>query len=144
MRVDFHVELRPRVNTLPAFLFSREVRHMPRKPKRPCSHPGCPLLTESRFCVAHQKQEDKRYEKYQRDPASRKRYNSAWRRIRAAYIAVHPLCERCRRAGRLTPAQEVHHIVPLVSGGTNAVENLMSLCKSCHSSIGAREGKRWG
>ena len=23
---------------------------MPRKPKRPCSHPGCPNLTDGRFC----------------------------------------------------------------------------------------------
>jgi len=117
---------------------------MPRKPKRPCSHPGCPLLTETRFCAAHQKLESKRYEKYQRDPASRKRYNNAWRRIPAAYIAVHSLCARCEKAGRLTPAREVHHIVPIASGGTHADENLMSLCKSCHSEISAREGKRWG
>ena len=23
---------------------------MPRKPKRPCSHPGCPELVDGRFC----------------------------------------------------------------------------------------------
>ena len=37
--------------------------------------------------------------------------------------------------GRLTPAEEVHHILPLASGGTNDEGNLMALCKSCHSSI---------
>jgi len=83
------------------------------------------------------------YEKYQRDPASRKRYNNAWRRTRAAYIAAHPLCERCEKAGRITTAREVHHIVPITSGGSHADENLMSLCKSCHSEISAREGTRW-
>lgn len=116
---------------------------MPKKPKRPCSHPGCPKLTDGRYCEAHQKQEDQWYEKYQRDPATRKRYASAWRRIRTAYIAAHPLCAECKKAGRLTPAEEVHHIVPLSHGGTHDDANLMSLCTACHSSITAREGRRW-
>ena len=50
---------------------------MPRKAKHPCHHPGCPNLTESRFCEQHQKEENKRYEKYCRDPATRKRYGRA-------------------------------------------------------------------
>ena len=37
---------------------------MPRKPKRPCSFPGCPKLTEGRFCEEHERQENRRYEKY--------------------------------------------------------------------------------
>lgn len=41
---------------------------MPRKPKRPCSYPGCPNLTYGRFCPKHEKKEAKRYEKYDRDP----------------------------------------------------------------------------
>ena len=116
---------------------------MPNKPLRPCSHPGCPELTANRYCEAHKKLTDKQYNHYQRNPASRKRYDHAWRRIRAAYIASHPLCEECKRAGRLTPANEVHHVVPLTDGGTHDTTNLMSVCKSCHSSITAREGGRW-
>lgn len=45
---------------------------MPRKAKHPCHHPGCPKLTEGRFCEEHQKEENRRYEKYQRDPATRR------------------------------------------------------------------------
>lgn len=41
---------------------------MPRKPKRPCSYPGCPRLTDGRFCEEHQKLENQRYEKYGRNP----------------------------------------------------------------------------
>ena len=40
---------------------------MPRKAKHPCHHPGCPKLTEGRFCEEHQREENKRYEKYGRD-----------------------------------------------------------------------------
>lgn len=117
---------------------------MPRKPKRPCSHPSCPELTDNRFCEAHAKQEARRYERYQRDPATRKRYGRAWKRIRDRFIKVNPLCEECKRKGKLTRAQEVHHILPLAQGGTHDESNLMSVCKPCHSSITARDGDRWG
>lgn len=117
---------------------------MPYKPKRPCSHPNCPQLTEGRFCAGHAKQEAKRYERYQRDPATKKQYNRTWKRIRDRYIAAHPLCEQCKQHGRLTPASEVHHITPLSKGGDNDASNLMALCTPCHSEITAREGGRWG
>jgi 5-methylcytosine-specific restriction protein A len=116
---------------------------MPKKPKRPCSYPGCPALTDGRYCAAHQKLADQQYEKYQRDPSTKKHYGRTWKRIRDRYIAAHPLCEQCKKAGKLTPTEEVHHIVPLSRGGTHAEGNLMSLCTSCHSEITAREGGRW-
>ena len=108
---------------------------MPKRPKRPCSYPGCPKLTDGRFCTEHEKQEAVRYEKYGRDPAIRRRYGRAWKRIRDQYIQSHPLCEQCGQEGRLTPAEEVHHILPLANGGTHDAGNLMALCKSCHSRI---------
>ena len=41
------------------------------------------------------------------------------------------------------PATEVDHIIPLRHGGGNKLENLQSLCKSCHSSKTAVENN-WG
>jgi 5-methylcytosine-specific restriction protein A len=116
---------------------------MPRKPKRPCSFFGCPRLTDGRFCKEHAKLEAQRYERYGRDPAAKKRYGRAWKRIRGRYIRAHPLCERCAKDMKITPAEEVHHIKPLSNGGTNDEDNLMSLCKSCHSLISAESGDRW-
>jgi len=116
---------------------------MPMKPKRPCSYPGCPNLTDRRYCEQHERQESKRYEKYDRDQAAHRRYGRAWKHIRDRYIAAHPLCEQCQKEGRITPAQEVHHIIPLSRGGTHSVDNLMALCKSCHSRITAEMGDRW-
>jgi 5-methylcytosine-specific restriction protein A len=116
---------------------------MPYKPKTPCSYPGCSRLSYYRFCDEHRKVEAARYEKYQRNPAVRKRYGSSWKHIRDKYIAEHPLCEECKRHGKLKPAEEVHHITPLSKGGTHAEDNLMSLCTACHSSISARDGDRW-
>ena len=116
---------------------------MPIKPKRPCSFPGCPELTDGMFCEEHAKQEARRYERYGRYPAAKKRYGRTWKRIRDRYINAHPLCERCAKDEKVTPAEEVHHIKPLSQGGTNAEDKLMSLCKSCHSKISARDGGRW-
>ena len=112
---------------------------MPRKPKRPCSYPGCNRLTDNRYCDEHRKIAERQYNRYLRDPDTNKRYGRAWRRIRLKYIQSHPLCEQCEREGRLTPAEEVHHILPLADGGTHDVENLMALCKSCHSRITDRQ-----
>ena len=108
---------------------------MPRKPNRPCSYPGCSRLTDGRYCEEHRQIAGRQYNKYQRDPDTNQRYGRAWRRTRLQYIQSHPLCEQCKREGRLTPAEEVHHIVPLADGGTNDAGNLMALCKSCHSRI---------
>ena len=83
---------------------------MPRKPKRPCSYPGCPKLTDGRFCEEHQKLENQRYEKYDRDPAAKRRYGRAWKRIRDRYMNVHPLCEAVpeRRQARKSGAGASH------------------------------------
>ncbi len=117
---------------------------MPTKPKRPCSYAGCPELTHNRYCDKHKKDVDNSYNKYQRDTMTKKRYGRCWKRIRDRYIKANPLCEECKKAGRLTPAEEVHHILPLSKGGDHSDSNLMSLCTSCHSSITAKDGGRWG
>ena len=120
-----------------------EVMHVPRKPKKPCSYPGCPELTEGRYCEKHQKQENARYEKYDRDPAVRRRYGRAWKRIRDSYVKTHPFCEQCYKNGIIVPVDEVHHKIPLSEGGTHDRNNLIALCKSCHSRIHAQRGDRW-
>lgn len=116
---------------------------MPTKPASACSHPGCPNLTHKRFCEQHAKAEDARYRRYQRDPKINKRYGHAWRKIRNRYITAHPLCEQCEVNGRVTAAQEVHHILPLDHGGTHDEANLQALCKPCHSRQSALDGDRW-
>lgn len=124
-------------------LCPKEVERMPRKPKRPCSFPGCPNLTEGRFCEEHEKQENRRYEKYDRDPTVRRRYGRAWKRIRDRYVSQHPFCELCYEKGVLKPVEEVHHKLPLSQGGTHEENNLISLCQSCHAKIHAERGDRW-
>jgi 5-methylcytosine-specific restriction protein A len=117
---------------------------MPHHAKHPCRAPGCAELTAERYCERHRREVAQRYEKYQRGYSPRVRYGRAWEKIRNAYVERHPLCEDCRRRGRLTPTREVHHIVPLSDGGTHAWANLRALCKPCHSAITAKTHKLGG
>ena len=113
--------------------------------KLTCANPGCGRLADvEQYCAERLKVVANQYNQYERDPASYKRYGRAWKRIRDRYIKSHPLCEECEKQGRLTPAEEVHHIRPLSKGGGNEKSNLMALCKSCHSRITVESGDRWG
>ena len=119
---------------------------MPYKPKHPCAADGCAELVEpgERYCEKHRKEAARTYEKYGRDRSVRRRYGRAWTRIRARYAREHPFCEQCFERGVIVPVEEVHHIIPLAEGGTHDPDNLISLCKSCHSRIHAKRGDRWG
>ena len=108
---------------------------MPYMCKRPCSYPGCPRLTNGRYCEEHQKEMNRDYEKRLRDPDTKKRYGRSWERIRKQYVSLHPFCEECYERGIITPVEHVHHKIPLTEGGTNDFDNLESLCKSCHRAI---------
>ena len=48
----------------------------------------------------------------------------------------------CLKEGKLTPMEEVHHILPVNRGGSNDWSNLMSLCHSCHEKIHKALGDR--
>ena len=113
---------------------------MPYKPKKPCAYSGCAHLTHGRFCEEHTKQEAQRYNRYERNPESNKRYGRSWAKIRAAFLHAHPLCEMCRDDGKLTAAELVHHKRKLTDGGTNDWRNLQALCSSCHSRLHGQQG----
>jgi len=115
---------------------------MPTKPKRPCSYPGCPKLTDGQYCEDHAAVARRQYNKYERSPDINKKYGRAWKRIRDRHISQHPLCEECEKQGKLVPAEEVHHKKPISQGGTHARDNLMSLCRSCHTKIHHEIGDR--
>ena len=110
---------------------------MPKKFKRPCRHVGCPFLTDdsSGYCSEHKTVALNNYNRFLRGYKSNERYGYQWRKLRSYFLSANPLCEMCKTEGRYKAATEVHHIKPLSEGGTNDFENLMALCKSCHSRI---------
>lgn len=69
-----------------------------------------------------------------------------WKRVRSAYRLEHPMCELCRKAGRLEPARQVDHIVPLEISLELAFEwtNLQALCTKCHALKSQEERKPKG
>jgi 5-methylcytosine-specific restriction protein A len=68
-----------------------------------------------------------------------------WRDCRERQLRRRPLCEKCEREGRISCAEEVHHIRPIESvKDFEAMKslaydesNLMSLCRKCHHDIHA-------
>ena len=115
---------------------------MPKYPKRPCSYPGCPNLTDGQYCEQHRIQARRQYDRYERSPEVHKKYGRAWKRVRDRYMNAHPYCEKCFEEGRMVRADEVHHILPVAQGGTNETSNLMSLCRGCHNKIHHELGDR--
>ena len=67
--------------------------------------------------------------------------SAAWRKLRAKKLAECPLCQRCKEAGRLVPATEVHHTLPVETARSASqmqqlmfsYANLESLCHDCHA-----------
>lgn len=79
----------------------------------------------------------------------RKAYNNTkWRKVRDLYMQQHPLCERCLAKGKVTPAQDIHHIhTPFGNNQINYEKlldssNLQALCKECHGEIHAMRKER--
>lgn len=104
---------------------------MPVKPKKPCSHPMCPRLTEGKYCDEH-----KETHSADRESASQRGYGRRWQKARARYLKRHPLCVKCLEAGRFTEASVVDHIE--AHRGNDVLfwdeGNWQSLCKPCHDS----------
>jgi 5-methylcytosine-specific restriction protein A len=75
-------------------------------------------------------------------PSPSRVYGRQWQKLRAAYLAQHPLCE----CGCLRPAGVVHHRKP--HHGDTALlyawDNLQALSKPCHDRITAASGGGFG
>lgn len=119
---------------------------MPRKPKRPCSYPGCPKLVDGQYCDEHKKLTDKQYNRYGRDEFTKNFYKThEWLYVRKRQLEQQPFCEECLKEGKRVKAKMVDHIKPIKQGGEIfAPSNLQSLCWACHSRKSAEEGSRWG
>jgi 5-methylcytosine-specific restriction protein A len=116
---------------------------MPSKPQRPCRKPGCPnlALPGKIYCKTHNKLN---WEKDHDKTAYQRGYTGRWQMASRAYLHAHPLCEECKRHGRLTAATVVDHITPHRGDKTLFWDesNWQALCKSCHDEKTGRED-RW-
>lgn len=126
-----------------------QVMSMPVKPKRPCSYPSCNQITDDKYCdkhLEHARQEEakrhRHYDKYKRDKQARDFYHSlAWEKAREqVLIRDHYLCQHCLKEKRITPADMVHHIMPVRTHWhlRLVLSNLVSLCNACHRKVHSR------
>jgi len=67
-----------------------------------------------------------------------------WRLLRRTKLTHNPYCEECLKSGVNELATEVHHIIDIEKDPTQCLkyDNLMSLCRRCHSIITSGEHNR--
>jgi 5-methylcytosine-specific restriction protein A len=86
------------------------------------------------YCHEHELQVNKDYQRG-RETTHGKLYTKRWDKARRMFLRENPLCVECRRKGRVTPANEVDHIIP--HRGDLAMfwntENWEAMCKPCHT-----------
>lgn len=115
---------------------------MPTKPKKPCFYQLCPELVESGevYCEEHKKVIGKRDANKRTDEKEQKFYKSyTWKRLREQKLNKNSLCEMCLKEGKTIKAEIVHHITDLRKGGSKlSIDNLVSVCFSCHEKIHKR------
>ena len=73
-----------------------------------------------------------------------------WKKCRETYKKrVGGLCEECSKNGRISPADDVHHIIKLSESNIDNPEitlnyrNLVALCRTCHEKRHRRKVKRY-
>ena len=83
---------------------------------------------------------DKIYDKKERNQESNKFYHSVeWKKVRTIVLNSNPFCVECGK-----PADTVDHKIAIKNGGAKLdLENLQSMCKSCHNIKENQEGNRW-
>ncbi|ODS41361.1 hypothetical protein BEH94_11960 [Candidatus Altiarchaeales archaeon WOR_SM1_SCG] len=60
-------------------------------------------------------------------------YPEDWDDLRRyIYIRDNYICQKC---GATDVELHAHHIIPLISGGSNHPSNLATLCRNCHADI---------
>lgn len=108
---------------------------VPRRPRRPCTIPGCPELTpRGGRCPAHEREAN-------RERASRgSTYDVRWQRIRRAYLYNHPWCVLCGTAATVADHFPLSRRELVARGEPNpdAWKHLRPLCTSCHNRETAR------
>lgn len=102
-----------------------------------CRTPGCPGIVRGGVCSVCGPRRgvlDRGYDQ-QRGSSAERGYDGRWQRLRGMYLRQHPVCVECAGQGRTVVATEVHHKIPKRAGGTDHFDNLLALCKPCHSRI---------
>ena len=119
---------------------------MPTAAPTPCRHPGCAaVLATPGYCERHRRLVKKTQDE-RRGSAAARGYDARWRKARAVFLSLNPLCAECRRHGRTVAASVVDHVKPHKGNRTLFWDerNWQALCKPCHDAKTAREDGGFG
>lgn len=121
---------------------------MPQRVNKRCRKRGCNDLTRdpSGYCDPHKKQAKADAQKKYEAKAGNPYNNARWRNARKQFLALNPLCVRCKAQGRITTATVVDHVRPHKGDSTLFwdAHNWQALCAPCHDTKTAREDGGWG
>ena len=113
-----------------------------------CAKCGRVMSLGSALCPACLDKAESRHTHYDanvRDKRSARFYASTqWIRLRDLILSrAGYQCTLCKAHGRLTPATEVHHKIPIKVDWSLRLDerNLVALCHRCHMNIEARGGR---
>lgn len=111
---------------------------MPVSAPRPCSHVGCRnLAVAGGRCADHPR------DLWAKKPTAAKRITGRrLQALRAELFQREPLCEECKRQGRVTAATQRDHILSLEEGGEDIASNTQALCEECHDAKSLAERTR--
>lgn len=115
------------------------------KPKRPCGHAGCRVITDTRYCPQHEQQYRKEKDKY-RGSANERGYTKQWSRTSKRFLMENPLCVQCESERFVRAAQVTDHIIPH-KGNMELFwnqDNWQPLCKRHHDIKTVREDGGFG
>lgn len=112
---------------------------MPQAAPRPCTQPGCGVLVRdgSGRCGKHQ-----RVAWSKQVTATKRITGRRLQAMRAELFNRCPLCVMCSAVGRVSPATQRDHIVPLAEGGLDDSSNEQGLCADCHETKSKAESAR--
>jgi 5-methylcytosine-specific restriction protein A len=114
---------------------------MPNRAPRACRTSTCPhpAAPRSSYCDGCRQRlglptaASSHWANWNRGTSTERGYGAVWRRLRAEVLrGAQYRCVPCRREGRFSVADEVHHIVARADGGSDELDNLEAICLACH------------
>ncbi len=88
---------------------------------------------------------NKIYNRFKRDNELAAMYKTKrWQSLRLYKLTLNPLCELCEAKGLVVPAEVVHHKKEAKESPELffCIDNLQSLCSSCHNKVHGGEQKK--
>lgn len=113
-----------------------------------CGKPIDISVSKCDSCKPQQAERHKLYDKYRRDKEAKAFYNSkAWQLTRERALQRDlGLCQHCFVKDKIEFAEEVDHILPIKFYWEYrlTIDNLQSLCGTCHKIKTAEDKKKYG